>query len=142
MMYEAGDLLKFSPFEFKNGNQPKPKYFIVLAHIDKKVMMATLPTSKDHVPADVVVKSGCVDIKERGVNAYVFSPNDKVTATFSFPRQTFVYGEQVDEYETKYLDEMDSSVDYLGKIESHVFHDLKDCIKKAQMLRRKYRNLL
>ena len=32
-MYEAGDLLKFSPFEFKNGNQPKPKYFIVLAHI-------------------------------------------------------------------------------------------------------------
>ena len=61
MMYEAGDLLKFSPFEFKNGNQPKPKYFIVLAHIDKKVMMATLPTSKDHVPADVVVKSGCVD---------------------------------------------------------------------------------
>ena len=45
-MYEAGDLLKFSPFKFKNGNQPKPKYFIVLGHIDKKVMMATLPTSK------------------------------------------------------------------------------------------------
>lgn len=48
----------------------------------------------------------------------------------------------MDEYETKYLDEMDSNVDYLGKIESQVFHDLKDCIKKAQMLRRKYRNLL
>ena len=84
-MYEAGDLLKFSPFKFKNGNQPKPKYF---------------------------------------------------------PRQTFVYGEQVDEYETKYLDEMDSSVENLGKIESQIFHDLKDCIKKAQSLRRKYRNLL
>ena len=112
-MYEAGDLLKFSPFEFKNGNMPKPKFFIVLGHIDEKVMMACLPTSKDHVPADAAVE-----------------------------RPTFVYGEQVDEYETKYLDEMDSSVDYLGKIESQVFHDLKDCIKKAQMLRRKYRNLL
>ena len=141
-MYEAGDLLKFSPFEFKNGNQPKPKYFIVLGYIDKKVMMATLPTSKDHVPADAMVERGCVDIKERGVNAYVFSSNDKVTATFSFPRQKFEYGEQVDEYETKYLDEMDSSMEYLGKIESQIFHDLKDCIKKAQMLRRKYRSLL
>ena len=27
-MYEAGDLLKFSPFEFKNGNMPKPKFFM------------------------------------------------------------------------------------------------------------------
>ena len=142
MMYEAGDLLKFSPFEFKNGSQAKPKYFIVLGHIDEKVMMATLPTSKDHVPADAVVEHGCVDIKERGVNAYVFSPNYKVTSTFSFPRQTFVYGEQVDEYERKYLDEMDSSVENLGKIKSQTFLDLKDCIKKAQMLRRKYRKLL
>lgn len=73
-MYEAGDLLKFSPFEFKNGNQPKPKYFIVLGHIDEKVMMATLPTSKDHVPADAVVERGCVDINERGVNASSLVP--------------------------------------------------------------------
>lgn len=141
-MYEAGYLLKFSPFEFKNGNLPKPKYFIVLGHIDEKVVMATLPTSKDHVPADAMIERGCVDIKERGVNAYVFSPNDKVTATFSFPRPTFVYGEQVDEYERKYLDEMNSSVENLGQIESQTFQDLKDCIKKAQLLRRKYRNLL
>lgn len=141
-MYEAGDLLKFSPFEFKNGNLPKPKYFIVLGHIDDKVLMAALPTSKDHVPADAVIDRGCVDIRERGVNAYIFNPNEKVTATFSFPRQTFVYGEQIDEYEQKYLDEMDSSVENLGQIESQTFQDLKDCIKKAQLLRRKYRSLL
>ena len=141
-MYEVGDLLKFSPFEFKNGNPAKSKYFIVLGHIDEKVMMASLPTSKDHVPVDAVVEHGCVDIKERGVNAYVFSPNDKVTATFSFPRQTFVYGEQVDEYEQKYLDEMNSNVEHLGQIEAQTFQNLKDCLKKAQLLRRKYRNLL
>ena len=98
-MYEVGDLLKFSSFEFKNGNRPKPKYFIVLGHIDDKIMMACLPTSKDHVPADAAVERGCVDIKERGVNAFVFSPDDLVTPSFSFSRPTFVYGEQVDEYE-------------------------------------------
>lgn len=141
-MYEVGDLLKFSPFQFKNGNPASPKYFIVLGHIDEKVMMASLPTSKDHVPADAVVEHGCVDIKERGVNAYVFSPNDKVTATFRFPLQTFVYGEQVDEYEQKYLDEMNTKVEHLGQIEAQTFQNLKDCLKKAQLLRRKYRNLL
>lgn len=81
-MYEVGDLLKFSPFLFKNGNPASPKYFIVLGHIDEKVMMASLPTSKDHVPADAVVEHGWT------------------------------------------------------------FQNLKDCLKKAQLLRRKYRNLL
>ena len=141
-MYEAGDLLKFSPFEFKNGNMPKPKFFIVLGHIDEKVMMACLPTSKDHVPADAAVERGCVDIKERGVNAFVFSPSDKITSTFSFPRPTFVYGEQVDEYEQKYLDEMNSIVEHLGQIDAQLFQQLKDCLKKAPLLRRKYRKLL
>lgn len=51
-MYQTGELIKFSPFVFKNGNQPKPKYCIVLGQIDDKVMLASLPTSKDHVPSD------------------------------------------------------------------------------------------
>ena len=54
-MYHTGELIKFSPFVFKNGNQPKPKYCIVLGQINDKVMMANLPTSKDHVPLDVMV---------------------------------------------------------------------------------------
>ena len=112
-MYEAGDLLKFSPFEFKNGNMPKPKFFIVLGHIDEKVMMACLPTSKDHVPADAAVE-----------------------------RPTFVYGEQVDEYEQKFLDEMNSIVEHLGQIDTQLFQQLKDCLNKAPLLRRKYRKLL
>ena len=96
-MYYTGELIKFSPFVFKNGNQPKPKYCIVLGQINDKVMMANLPTSKDHVPSDVMVERGCVDIPERGVNAFVFCPSDQVTSSFSFSRPTFVYGEQVDD---------------------------------------------
>ena len=141
-MYHTGELIKFSPFVFKNGNQPKTKYCIVLGQIDDKVMMVSLPTSKDHVPSDVMVERGCVDISERGVNAFVFSPNDQVTSSFSFPRPTFVYGEQVDEYEQKYLDEMGSKVEQLGQIDSVLFQALKDCVKKARLLRRKYRKLL
>ena len=141
-MYQTGELIKFSPFVFKNGNQPKPKYCIVLGQIDDKVMMVSLPTSKDHVPSDVTLEHGCVDIPERGVNAFVFNPSDQVTSSFSFPRPTFVYGEQVDEYEQKYLDEMGGMVERLGQIEPSLFQSIKDCIKKARLLRRKYRNLL
>ena len=141
-MYQTGELIKFSPFVFKNGNQPKSKYCIVLGQINDKVLLASLPTSKDHVPSDVMIEHGCVDVPERGVNAFVFSPNDQVTSSFRFPRPTFVYGEQVDEYEQKYLDEMGSTVEQLGQIDSLMFHTIKDCLKKARLLRRKYRQLL
>ena len=112
-MYHTGELIKFSPFVFKNGNQPKPKYCIVLGQINDKVLMANLPTSKDHVPSDVMVESGCVDIPERGVNAFVFNPSDQVTSSLR-----------------------------LGQIDPVMFHDIKDCLKKARLLRRKYRKLL
>ena len=141
-MYEEGKLLKFSPFEFKNGNTPKPKYFVVLKHIDDEVMMASLPTSKDHIPSDVMVTDGCVDIPERQVNAFVFSPCTQITESFRFSLPTFVYGEGVDEYEQQYLDAMEAEVEDLGIIESSLFQQLKDCIKKAPLLKRKYRNLL
>ena len=52
-MYQAGELIKFSPFVFKNGNQPKPKYCIVLGQIDDKVMLASLPTSNISQPSDI-----------------------------------------------------------------------------------------
>lgn len=142
MTYQDRELLRFSPFAFKNGDKPKTKYFIVLGHIDDKLLMACLPTSKDHVPADAIVERGCVDIPERCVNAFVFNPTDKVTETFTFPLPKFVYGEQVDEYEEKYLDEMDAEVEHLGQLEQSVFQDMKDCLKKAVLLRRKYRQLL
>lgn len=141
-MFQEGELLRFSPFIFKNGSQPKPKYFIVLGYIDNNVMMASLPTSQDHVPADVVVERGCVDIRERGVNAYVFNPADLVTPTFRFPLPTFVYGEQVDEYEQTYLDSMNSVIEHLGVLDSQIFSDLKECLKRAVLIRRKYKALL
>lgn len=141
-MYQEGQLLKFSPFEFKNGKTPKPKYYVVLKHIDNEVMMASLPTSKDHIPNDVAISDGCVDIPERQVNAFVFSPNTQITESFHFSLPTFVYGENVDEYEQQYLDAMDAEVEDLGIMDSILFQQLKDCIKKATLLKRKYRKLL
>lgn len=142
MKYAEGHLLRFTPFVFKNGAPPKKKYYIVLKHLDDKLMMASLPTSKDHIPGDVAVISGCIHIPERAVNAYVFMPNQDVTDNHCFPLPTFIYGEQVDEYSQKYLDDMDSMVEDLGLIHNSLFQELKLCLKKSTLIKRKYRKLL
>ena len=129
-MYKEGQLLKFSPFVFKNGNAPKPKWFVVLKHIDDEVMMASLPTSKDHIPSDAVVSDGCVDIPERQVNAFVFSPSTQVTETFHFSVPTFVYGEGVDEYDQQYLDKMNAEIEDLGNMESTLFLQQRTVLRR------------
>lgn len=57
---KAGTLLYFSPFWFPDGGQPKPKYFVVLYNEDKDMLLASLPTSKDHIPSDIEMQAGCI----------------------------------------------------------------------------------
>ena len=93
-MFETGNLLYFNPFIFPDGGDPKPKFFIVLGEVDETVLLASLPTSKDHIPSDVEVSSGCLEIAERMVNAYIFMANEVVTEDgFFFEKNTFVYGD-------------------------------------------------
>ena len=133
-----GTLLYCDPFVFKNGATPKPKYFIVLANTDDGVMLASLPTSKDPVPADAEVVRGAVNIPERGVNAYVFEAGDQVTDTYCFPRRTYVYGEQVDDYTEEDLNAMGSTIQNLGVLKPELLADLKACLKQASNIKRKY----
>lgn len=141
-MLEQGQLLKYTPFTFKNGANPKPKYFIVLGLMNEDVVIASLPTSKDHIPDCMATVTGCVNDMERNVNAYIFSEGMPVTDTFSFPRKTFVYAEQVDEYSCKYLSNMHSEIDVLGLIFPELLKDIIDCLLSSCMLKRKYRNVL
>jgi hypothetical protein len=133
-----GTLLYCDPFVFKNGATPKPKYFIVLANTDSGVMLASLPTSKDHVPQDAEVVRGAVSIPERGVNAYVFEAGDQVTDCFAFPRRTFVYGEQVDDYTEEDLEAMGGSIQNLGVLKPELLAELRKCLKQAPNIKRKY----
>lgn len=133
-----GTLLYCDPFVFKNGATPKPKYFIVLANTDDGMILASLPTLKDHVPADAEVVRGAVNIPERGVNAYVFEAGDHVTDCFAFPRRTFVYGEQVDDYTEADLEATNSNIQNLGVLNPELLADLKACIKQATNIKRKY----
>lgn len=137
-MMTEGTLLYCDPFVFKNGAVPKPKYFIVLANMDDGVVLASLPTTKDHVPVNAAVVRGAVNIPKQGVNAYVFEAGDHVTESFAFPRRTFVYGEQVDDYTEDDLNHMGGTIENLGVLKPEIFADLKACLKQATNIKRKY----
>lgn len=141
-MYAEGQLLRFDPFVFKNGAPGKPKFYVVLRHMGEDLMMASLPTSQDHVPGDLSDRTGCISIAERGVNAYVFAAGERVTDAFAFPLRTYVYGEQVDEYSQTYLNAMGSEVEDLGMMPAERLEALRQCLKQSPLIKRRYFKLL
>lgn len=150
-MYKEGQLLRFDPFIFKNGAKPKAKYFLVLAIQDESMLLVSLPTSQDHVPADLEHLSGCINDDARCFNAYVFDEGKPVAVNeageeFSFPKRTYVYGEQLDTYVVSSMDEManlpEVKVEDKGMLLNHLLIDLKNCLKNSSRVKRGYKRLL
>ena len=146
-MFEPGNLLYFNPFIFPDGGGSKPKFFVVLGEIDETVLLASLPTSKDHIPADVEVKSGCLEIPERMVNAYTFMANEVVTDTgFFFNINTFIYGQNIKAYSSiAFLSQTASGetvIEEKGKLKDDLFSVLKDCLKNSDAVRKRFKKYL
>ena len=117
-MFKEGNLLKFSPFIFKNGACPKNKFFVVLKEAENTMILASLPTSKDHVPADMQLKEGCMEIPDRQINIYPVT----------------VFQEQIENGETK--------VELMGRLTEEQFSALKDCLKGSKMTKRRFKRML
>lgn len=146
-MFEPGNLLYFNPFIFPDGGDAKPKFFVVLSEVDEMVLLASLPTSKDHIPSDVEIKSGCLEIPERMVNAYTFMANEEVTDTgFFFEKNTFIYGQNIKSYNTmSFLSQQISGkieIEKKGKIKDELFTALKVCLKNSDAVRKKFKQYL
>lgn len=146
-MNREGDILYFDPFYFKNRNLPKPKYFIVLKVIKGLSILASLPSSIDFRPSNTAIDQGCIDIPEASFNCYVFKARMIVTTNdWSFPMDTYVYGQQIDEYEIAILKDIYpvEGLDYtiVGALLATEFKSLKDCFIKSANVKRKFKRLL
>ena len=67
-MLEEGNIIRFNPFYFKNGNTAKPKYFLVVKKTGNDTIIASLPTRKDTIPAKETIERGCVDLSDINLN--------------------------------------------------------------------------
>lgn len=150
-MFEEGNLLLFRPFLFKNGATPKDKFFLVLANVRDDLLLASLPTSKDHVPADVEVKHGCLEMSERFVNVFIFLSGEEIVVretgeSFSFSKNTFVYGANLDMYAASQLELQErmaqTEIEVVGRLNSDIFAELKNCLANSSMVKNKYRKIL
>ncbi len=145
-MFEEGELLYFEPFIFPDGGTPKNKYFVVLKEMQNDFLLASLPTSKDHVPSDVTYEKGCLEMPERNVNIFVFKAQEPVTSSFSFPLPTFIYGALLRKYPRQSFCQLIASgeikVRSLGQINETLFRELIDCLRHSAMVKGKYRKLL
>ena len=146
-MFEPGNLLYFNPFIFPDGGDPKPKFFVVLGEVDETILLASLPTSKDHIPSDVEIKSGCLEIPERMVNAYTFMANEVVTDNgFFFDNNTFIYGQNIKTYNSvAFLSQITSGktlIESKGKLRDGLFSSLKDCLKNSDAVRKRFKQFL
>lgn len=147
-MLIEGHLYFFTPFYFKDGNGFKDKYFIVLKNVGSECIIATLPTSDNKAPTLINIAHGCINHNDRLFNCYVFETQRTICENgFSFPLNTYVYGDKINDYEMKLLTQkgtikLGQDYEVKGKLMSAEFSALIQCLKNSDATRSKYKRKL
>lgn len=146
-MYTAGKLIYFDPFYFKNGSASKPKYFLVLKVVDDKVVLASLPSSKEYIPRQIQVEHGCIEIPEGCISCYVFKANVSITVDgWSFELDTFLYGQWIDDFEIEQLNDQYpvENIDYkiVGELTPEELQNVIKCFSSSASVKRKFKRML
>lgn len=146
-MFVAGTIIYFTPFYFKNGAASKAKYFIVLKEVDDHIILASLPSSKIHLPHRIPENHGCIEVPEGSINCFLFEAGRSIcTNEFAFPRLTAVYGQQIDNYEKVKIKENYpmEGVDYeiMGQLKPVDLEELLNCLRNSAVVKRKYKKIL
>ena len=145
--FEKGSILYFSPFIFSNGDEPKNKYFLVLHCDEQNLILASLPTSQDHVPGSLEKKHGCINQSDINFNCYLFEIGRVVCSNgFSFPKETYVYGFRLQLFDLYVFcvqecnDE--TKIEVKGRLLDEEYNALVQCLKNSTSVKRKYKALL
>jgi len=146
-MYTAGNIIYFDPFYFKDAPNSKPKYFLVLKRIGEHAVLASLPSSKVHLPNFVPITHGCIDVPNSFLSCYIFQEKVPITKCgWSFDVNTFLYGNWIDDYSISVLEDryQIEGVEYsvMGQLTDDELSKVIDCFKNSPVVKRKYRKIL
>jgi hypothetical protein len=144
---DTGYILYFKDFKFKDGGDPKNKYFIILKKTDDKVVVNCLPTRVNRVPAFASeLEHGCINKDDRCFNCYSFKLGQCICDNgFSFGERTFIYGDRVDTYQIDYLlntYKLGESFLIEGKLLERELQNIIDCLVNSSSTKKKYKKLL
>lgn len=142
-----GAILYFDPFIFPDGGSPKPKYFLVLKRMDDALLLASLPTSKDHIPEYIEKRHGCIERPDINFNCYYFDPNIVICDNgFAFPIETYVYGYRLQTFrlDTLLLQEItdETIIEECGVLTKDEYTAIIRCLSHSPAVKRAYRKVL
>ncbi len=142
-----GAILYFDPFIFPDGGSPKPKYFLVLKRMDDALLLASLPTSKDHVPEYIEKRHGCIERSDISFNCYYFDPSAVICDNgFSFPVETYIYGFRLQTFKLNelLLQEVtdETKIEECGILIEDEYSAIIRCLSLSPAVKRSYRKLL
>lgn len=140
-MFRERCIFYFANFKFNNGNDPKDKYFIVLKETSDRLIIGTLPTRKNKIPAFVTIDHGCINIEERQYNCYLFQKYKKICKNnFCFDMPTFIYGGDIDYYskEKMQADYPQEGVNFIlqGELSDEEYDKIIKCLQHSNSVRR------
>lgn len=146
-MYHKGNIIYFTPFYFKNGNTPKPKYFVVLSVSESETILASLPSSKDYIPRNEEKEFGCIELPNANLNSFVISPNIEVTECGKhFDLPTYLYGHLLDDYKIEVLKSTytteDKDYKIWGKMKPELLNEILNCFRNSASVKNKYKKRL
>ncbi|MDM1441898.1 hypothetical protein HX056_00910 [Myroides odoratimimus] len=146
-MLVAGNIIYFDPFYFKNGSKAKAKYFLVVSIKDDNSIIASLPSSKDYVPAYASQDFGCCEIGEANFNCFIITPETTVTECGkNFELPTYLYGHLLDSHIKEDLLQKypTEGVDYYiwGQMREDIFNQVVECFKNSDSVKRKYKRMI
>lgn len=147
-MFKEGIVLYFTPFYFADGSRSKNKYFVVLRNVDKEILLASLPSSKDYLPREVnpgII--GCVELPENAFNCFVLPACKKITeCDKGFSKNTYLYGAYIQEYSVSKLKEIyrEDGIDYeiWGRLKPGILEQIVECFSKSALVKRKIKKML
>nr|WP_315198450.1 hypothetical protein [uncultured Flavobacterium sp.] len=144
-MFEERNLLYFDEYFFENGNPAKSKYFLVLKCNQAGIMLISLPSSKDYIPADIDKKHGCINIPEKQIGCYFFQNKVQITECgFGFPLDTYLYAALITSQTIEVIEHIYKPKDYklIGKLLQKEHNNIVNCLKNSPNIKSKFKRIL
>lgn len=146
-MFASGKIIYFDPFYFKNGNTAKPKYLIILKLVNNQTIVASLPTRGNHAPQLINKIHGCINVDDRCFNCYAIEKGRIIcTNGFAFQLPTFIYGNEIEDYELSIFEEIylkdERCCKEVGLLLDTEFNALIECVLNSSTTKRKIKKLL
>ncbi|MBL7729394.1 MAG: hypothetical protein JNM68_16990 [Dinghuibacter sp.] len=112
-----------------------------------QALLASLPSSQNHLPATQEINHGCLEIPDIGINCYIFTAQKPIaTNGWFFERNTFLYGFWLEDFEIAVLEKNYSipGVDYeiIGDLTPEELRNVIHCFTNSSVVKRKYKRIL